>query len=236
MLNGASANSLNQTQNKNAGKTYTIPILKPSVTPAAIAWDSVISADICEYVWGGEYRPRAQAQLVFVPDDGFYARLSCCETSPRAVYRNFFDPVYRDSCLEFFAVWNCETSDYINIEMNAAGAMLSAVGPDRERRRPITDFLTEPFSVKAASENGCWSVTVRIGIDDLEKLTGLKKERLVSGYAFRGNFYKCGDDTDMPHYGSWNPISLPAPDFHCPDHFGTLVLGNLEDSVDKDGK
>lgn len=206
---------------EKTAKAYRIRI----VQSPDIDWDSVAAADICEYVWGGTYRPAAQARLVFVSGDGFYARLNCREASPRTVYRNFFDPVYRDSCLEFFARWNCKSPDYVNIEMNSAGAMLAAVGPDRERRRPVTDFLPAPFQIKALSKNDDWSVTVRIGIEDLKKLTGLKEEMLVPGYTFWGNFYKCGDDTSIHHYGSWNPIALPAPDFHCPVHFGTLILG-----------
>ena len=142
---------------EKTAKAYRIRI----VQSPDIDWDSVAAADICEYVWGGTYRPAAQARLVFVSGDGFYARLNCREASPR----------------------------------------------------------------KALSKNDDWSVTVRIGIEDLKKLTGLKEEMLVPGYTFWGNFYKCGDDTSIPHYGSWNPIALPAPDFHCPVHFGTLILG-----------
>ena len=41
---------------------------------------------------------------------------------------------------------------------------------------------------------------------------------------FKGNFYKCGDETKTPHYGSWNPIENPTPDFHRPEGFGELVI------------
>ena len=37
-----------------------------------------------------------------------------------------------------------------------------------------------------------------------------------------GNFYKCGDKLETPHFLSWAPIDLPAPCFHCPDFFGKL--------------
>lgn len=70
---------------EKTAKAYRIRI----VQSPDIDWDSVAAADICEYVWGGTYRPAAQARLVFVSGDGFYARLNCREASPRTVYRNF---------------------------------------------------------------------------------------------------------------------------------------------------
>ena len=43
-----------------------------------------------------------------------------------------------------------------------------------------------------------------------------------SGRTVRANFYKCGDDTAVPHYLSWNPIPIPKPNFHTPEHFGEI--------------
>jgi hypothetical protein len=39
-----------------------------------------------------------------------------------------------------------------------------------------------------------------------------------------GNFYKCGDETEYPHFGCWNLIASPVPDFHRPEYFGEIVL------------
>jgi hypothetical protein len=39
-----------------------------------------------------------------------------------------------------------------------------------------------------------------------------------------GNFYKCADDTENPHFLSWNPILLATPNFHCPDYFGGIFF------------
>ena len=44
------------------------------------------------------------------------------------------------------------------------------------------------------------------------------------GMKIRTNFYKCGDNTELPHYGIWNPIPLEEPDFHQPDYLGEVVL------------
>jgi hypothetical protein len=38
----------------------------------------------------------------------------------------------------------------------------------------------------------------------------------------RGGFFKCGNDTGHPHYGSWQKIENPTPRFHLPQYFGEL--------------
>jgi len=38
----------------------------------------------------------------------------------------------------------------------------------------------------------------------------------------KANFFKCGDDTQQPHFLSWQPIDTPRPDFHRPEFFGFL--------------
>ena len=40
----------------------------------------------------------------------------------------------------------------------------------------------------------------------------------------KANFYKCGDNMPQKHYLSWHPIEIEKPNFHRPDHFGTLYF------------
>ena len=39
-----------------------------------------------------------------------------------------------------------------------------------------------------------------------------------------GNFYKCGDLTEIEHYLAWSPMTSEKPDFHRRQDFGTLVF------------
>jgi len=39
------------------------------------------------------------------------------------------------------------------------------------------------------------------------------------GTQWRANFYKCGDRTSHPHWGSWAPVDTPRPSFHQPTFF-----------------
>ena len=52
----------------------------------------------------------------------------------------------------------------------------------------------------------------------LHKISGL------GGRYLRANFYKCGDLLSKPHFLSWQPITLPKPDFHQPSFFGLLKM------------
>jgi hypothetical protein len=40
----------------------------------------------------------------------------------------------------------------------------------------------------------------------------------------KGNFYKCGDCLQTPHFLSWNPIQSETPNFHLPAFFGDLLF------------
>ena len=93
------------------------------------------------YEWGGEYRPKTYAQLAFIPKKGFIARLTAYESEPKAVYKNNMDPVYTDSCLEFFARY--KKGGYVNCEVNANGAILSAYGEGRGNRTPLDKLAGE---------------------------------------------------------------------------------------------
>jgi hypothetical protein len=45
--------------------------------------------------------------------------------------------------------------------------------------------------------------------------------RPVAGQRWRGNAFKCGDQTSHPHWASWAPIG-EALNFHQPACFGLL--------------
>ncbi len=49
---------------------------------------------------------------------------------------------------------------------------------------------------------------------------------LAPGDKISAAFYKCGDNTGRPHYGSWKAIAAESPDFHRPEFFGELVLSD----------
>ncbi len=184
-------------------------------------FSKVSPAYINNYVWGGIYRPAAFAKLVLVEGQGFYLQMTCYEHSPKAVYSKYNDSVWLDSCLEFFASFNNQSNLYINLEMNSNGAYLMGLRESRESKRDSKTIaaISEPKVIK---HGGIWQVEFFFSFDVLDKLFG--KIDYVSGYKFKGNFYKCGDETEYPHFGMWNPVGTEKPDFHRPEYFGELVI------------
>lgn len=128
------------------------------------------------------------------------------------------DPVYQDSCVEFFI--ETPNGEYHNFEFNSKGVMLSAKGKERTNRisrsaSELPQITRVPSGVKNTQGLNAWTLTVGIPFAVLG---------LVRGHAYKANFYKCGDLTAKKHYVSWSPIDTPKPNFHVPQYFGELVL------------
>lgn len=195
--------------------TYTV------IRQKILDFDKVKPLYINHYEWGGIYRPATFAKLALVEGKGFALQMTCYEKYPKAVYKKFNDPVWLDSCLEFFASFNKDSNLYINLEMNSDGAFLMGLRESREKKQNAADIAPIPCT-KVIKTGGYWQVEYFFSFDVLDKLFG--KVDYVSGYTFKGNFYKCGDETEYPHFGMWNPVQTPKPDFHRPEYFGELVI------------
>ena len=187
-------------------------------------WSLIPQAQIATYPWGGEYHPLAWARLCFVPGRGFLLRLECEETDPKATYAKINDPVCKDSCLEAFLNFKPELPGcgYLNLEANAKGTFLCGYGKDRYGRKSLGDLGVPYPTVTPFSTESSWGWVAEIPLPLLQQVYG--EAEFVPGDRIKGNFYKCGDETKTPHYGSWNPIENPTPDFHRPEGFGELVI------------
>jgi hypothetical protein len=178
-------------------------------------------AEISTYKWTEGYAPKAYGELIFVEEKGFALRMTAFEDTPKAVYTKYDEPVYKDSCLEFFVSFNLDNGKYMNFEMNANGAFLSAVRTDRKNKTEIDKLAPLP-EVKPFKGDGFWGVETFFSLDFVEKTAG--KSSFARGESFKGNFYKCGDETEIPHFGMWSPVGTENPDFHRPEFFGTLTI------------
>lgn len=179
---------------------------------------------INEYRWSDKYTPTSRAGLFMIKSFGFVLYMESHEQNPKTEYYNYNDPVYTDSCLEFFAKWSENSDKYINMEINPAGTLLSCIGAGRENREPIVNYTDgKIFEISAEKSDSIWSVTAKIPFEMLDRIYGEKID-FSSGRAIFGNFYKCGDNTKIPHYGSWNPVMTERPDFHRPEYFGKLII------------
>lgn len=148
------------------------------------------------------------------------------ESTVLARYRNTNDPVYKDSCVEFFVSFG-EDPAYYNLETNCMGTCLLGYGKSRQDRQLLSKetvaqirYFANLKVAKTACNEKNWQLTMVI------PATVFAKHELSSftGQKAKANFYKCGDDLPLPHYLAWHPIEAPEPDFHRPEHFGQVTF------------
>ncbi len=201
--------------------SQTTPIYRVPIRQS-VDFTDVPKAEISHYDWTEGYTPAAFAQLLLLDGNGFALHMEAFETDPRAIYTIYNQPVYQDSCLEFFVNFRPEQPYYMNFEMNANGAFLAALRTDRNHKTPIHELLSDLPAVRAERASNKWSVDAFFTIQQIQTLFG--KANFDPGDSFSGNFYKCGDETPIPHFGMWAPIQSEKADFHRPEFFGKMVI------------
>ena len=169
------------------------------------------------------YKPQASFAMAY-GDSSVYLKFFVEEKHVRAVYSEPNQPVYKDSCVEFFVSFGDEP-EYYNFEFNCAGTCLLSFGEQRNNRKMTTADLIKSIafqsSIKPTTKKDAnigWELTLVIPFDAFQyhQITSMK------GKKCRANFYKCGDDLPEPHFLAWNMINTEEPDFHRPEFFGTL--------------
>ena len=177
-----------------------------------------------------EHSPNTLVKVAY-DANAIYVKFRVEDRYVKAVHQNNQDPVYKDSCVEFFFTpGNDVGKGYFNLEMNCGGAMLfhHQVVP-RKGAVPISDTDIGEIEVSASlprkvdpeiAEETTWTVSYRIPFSILKKYHNFEDPK--PGSIWRANFYKCGDETSHPHWLTWAPIDYPRPDFHRPEFFGEL--------------
>ena len=168
------------------------------------------------------YKPETKFNIAHT-DHAIWIHFRVTEKNVKAVHLTDQQNVWKDSCVEFF-VQSPQDTRYINFEFNCIGTCLST----RRKSRDEDVIPLSPDEMQAIERysslgrqkltlagNTSWELTVKIPF----KILGLSD---VAGTTLLGNFYKCGDETETPHYVSWSEIHTEQPDFHQPEYFGIL--------------
>jgi hypothetical protein len=187
-----------------------------------VPWEEIDKAEIGITPWSNHpYKMAAFAQAAY-NKNGLKIRLSAEEKEPLSRFDGLLEMVYKDSCLEFFFS-PAGDKRYFNFEFNPAGSMYLGFGTDRHHSvRQVIPSYKDLFLVRPFTENTFWGIEFCIPLSFMQIYhPSLKLEK---GREFRGNFYKCGEETKIPHYIVWNPIDTPGPDFHRTEFFGNLIL------------
>ena len=197
----------------------TYPVVRGDKTPHVFAVDVVRPE--------GAEGPETFGTLRWLPEEGMEVTMWCFEAEPRAIWHEPNTPVHTDSCMEAFLDFFPEEKafGYLNLEVNANGAAKLSFGPDRYARRHVLDRGLPHPEVRAQrlelKGRPAWRFTCLLRRSLLEALYRRGCD-LPAGHRMRGNFYKCGDHTDAPHWRSWSPVK--KVDFHDPDTFGELIV------------
>ena len=135
-------------------------------------------------------------------------------------------PCWQDSCVEAFIHCLDGSGNYCNFEFNSMGFCLAARGPDRHFRHPLPQSELErieripapPDPTQLHQPQLHWSLEVELPLAVLGW-----HEHSAHLPQVMGNFQKCGDQAQAPHWLTAFPIASPRPDFHRPEFFSRIA-------------
>jgi hypothetical protein len=170
------------------------------------------------------YRPEASFRIAHT-GEAILLHYRINESDIKAVCSQDNGKVWEDSCVEFFVSF--DNKQYYNIECNCIGKILIGKGSGKQGRIPLPEALLT--QVDRWSSLGDSPVENRSG--DWEVSLVIPKEvfypeiiNTFDAVKAKGNFYKCGDCLQTPHFLSWNPIKNETPNFHLPEFFGEFLF------------
>lgn len=193
-----------------------------------VAWKGIKEIIIKDYLWmQNDYRPEVIVKACY-SNEYIYLYFLVHEQKVTIRYLNIGDPVFKDSCVELFInLFPAESEEYFNIELNAIGTIKMGYGIKRNRKYLTASDLKDMKVVTSIKKpvvgfhgSDYWKLYCAIPIKVFEKIYN----KIFKGEDAIGNFYKCGDETEFEHYGMWNLIENPTPDFHLPEYFGKIIF------------
>ncbi len=179
------------------------------------------------------HHPPTSARLLY-DARGIHGLFRVQDRYVRCLRTQYHDPVWKDSCVEFFAQPKAGRG-YLNFEFNCGGAFLCCLyhrsradgggvqgvcqsaartrandpGPGSSLPPRVEPEITEPV---------VWTLRFFIPFALFEYYVGPLGS--PAGQVWRGNFFKCAEENSHPHWGSWSPVD--EFNFHRPNCFGTI--------------
>lgn len=154
----------------------------------------------------------------------------------RCVRINYFDEVWKDSCVEFFVQPRSNTG-YFNFEFNCGGAFLCNYiddwTPSPEGWKSfvrIPWMIARQVEIKSSlpsvvdpeiAEPIDWTLRFFVPFAIFEPFVGSISP--LADTTWHGNFFKCAEDVSHPHWAAWSPVD--EFNFHLPRCFGSLQFG-----------
>lgn len=170
------------------------------------------------------YLPEVNFKIAYT-NHSIFLEYKVREKHLKAIYKETNEPVYKDSCVEFFISF--DQIHYYNFEFNSIGTALVGYGTaERDLRKRLPVDLIEKIKTESiikdrkVGDEEQWTLQLQIPFELFynENLSCLKGTKATA------NFYKCGDDLPEPHFVSWNKIETTEPNFHLPEFFGEITF------------
>ncbi|OGY87072.1 MAG: hypothetical protein A2233_03925 [Candidatus Kerfeldbacteria bacterium RIFOXYA2_FULL_38_24] len=189
-------------------------------------WKNADIAKIKHYhPQSNNYRPLVLLKALY-DKNYIYVFFNVKEKNPHCTRSKYQNEAYKDSCVEFFVKPKLNKG-YFNFEMGCGGALLLTYieNPQRLSAGGFKKYTKIPKKIGAKTKiqikflKTSWQLAVSIPLEIMEKYIGTIK--ISKRTVWRGNFYKCADESSRPHWGSWSPIGKEL-NFHCPQFFGKL--------------
>ena len=195
-------------------------------------WHNIASIKINNYPWDKTgYKPATEVKL-FYTDYDLRIKFTATEEQVRINESNFNGSVWQDSCIEFFFAPDIKHDPrYFNFEINAAGVLLLQLGINGSERNSMTYINPDAFEIKSTITKDNyrnfdnfkpWSIEYKIPFIFIKDL--FTNFEVKSGNTIKANFYKCGDKTLTPHFGTWANIFNEVPAFHMPQFFQDIMF------------
>ncbi|MDR2047474.1 MAG: hypothetical protein LBP79_06250 [Clostridiales bacterium] len=144
------------------------------------------------------------------------------ETPAATRYKEDGMPVYKDSAVEMFLKPFDGDARYLNLEFNSSCAAVFGFGDGKNDREELVRKYKKSLNASAAVSRKNWKIYFEIPFEIIGEIYGKKFCPFTE--TVKANFFKCGDETPFPHYGSAFPIPLDYPEFHRPQYFGEMIF------------
>lgn len=198
-------------------KQYQLESLKEAPCISDSRWETISALSIECFPWQEfQYHPETMVKAALCPS-GLVFRYETKETPVLARFRRPNSMVCLDSCMELFFCPQQSDRRYFNLEFNPFGTMLCGLGASREDRCLLNPDQGQ-FGIETLVTETGWTLRFFIPFSFVE--TYFTKME----FPFRANFYKCAEEVSRPHFGCWNEVKTPDPDFHQSDFFGLITL------------
>lgn len=180
------------------------------------------------------HRPQTESKILY-DDAGLYVAFRVRDRYVRCTRTEHQSITSKDSCVELY-LQPKPGAGYLNFEMNCGGTMLLFYVTDPTRcdqgifkgKQVVPRSLLQSVQIHHSlpkvlpveiAEPVDWTVQYFVPNAVFEKYVGAleppEKRR------WRGNFFKCADESSHPHWASWNPIGDEL-NFHDPAYFADI--------------